>query len=239
MSLALSTWLVVVASQAPESPKAAEIHGTWRLVSVEAAAGAMALPEDRPLLTITDRELLVAGEPVGRLSADAATDPKVFDLHIAMPEQTYEGIYRLIDRNKLEVCLNGRTEGTKERPNSFSLTDQPIRRLLTLERAKPDETPPGGGYLGMALRFDDAAGLVVVQATLDGSPANKAGLKPDDVVLTVGGSAVSDLASAIAAVRRAKPRTELALHIRRQGEERDIQITVGVVPFAVLTGLDS
>jgi uncharacterized protein (TIGR03067 family) len=217
---------------------AAELQGTWRLAEVEAAAGKVELPDIRPLLTVSGDRLLFGGEEFARLTADRDTQPKVFDLRFNNPERLYEGIYELRDKESFQVCLNGRTDGVKERPNSFSLEDQPIRRLLTFERAKAEEPSAGNGFVGMALRFDETLSAVVVQSTLERSPARKAGLREDDVLLSVGGDAVTDLRSAVNAVRRVKPRTELPIRVRRGGEDKEIRVTVAVVPFEMLTGLD-
>jgi hypothetical protein len=56
----------------------AELQGTWKLVSVRAAAGAVELPDNPPLLTISQDRLLFGGEEFARLSADSGTAPKVF-----------------------------------------------------------------------------------------------------------------------------------------------------------------
>jgi uncharacterized protein (TIGR03067 family) len=217
---------------------ATELQGAWRLTAVEAAAGKVELPEARPLLTVSGDRLFFGGEEFARLTADRSTEPKVFDLRFTEPERIYEGIYELRGKDIFQVCLNGRTEGVKERPNSFSLDEQPVRRLLTFERAKPEEATAGNGFVGMALRFDETLSAVVIQSTLERSPARKAGLREDDVLLSVGGDAVTDLRSAINAVRRIKPRTELPIRVRRDGKDREVKVTIAVVPFEMLTGLD-
>jgi serine protease DegS len=79
---------------------------------------------------------------------------------------------------------------------------------------------------------------VVVNEVFAESPAQKAGLKKDDVVLKVAGGQVTTLRSAVEAVRRSRPRTDVVFHIRRDGKELDITAKVGVLPFSVLAGLD-
>jgi len=214
-----------------------ELQGFWRLVSVEAEAGPVLLPEQRPLLTIRGDRLLIGGEEFARVSADAATEPHVFDVQLRGSDKVYEGIYSL-DKDSLKICLNGRTDGVKERPNSFALDGQPVRRLVTLERAKTGEDDTGGGFVGIALRKDDDRNEIVIFNVLEGSPAKMAGVLKDDVLVTVAGTVASDLRTAVDTVRRAKPNSELALHIRRDGIARDIKVKVGVLPFAVLVGLD-
>jgi uncharacterized protein (TIGR03067 family) len=214
-----------------------ELQGVWRLTSVEAEAGPVLLPEQRPLLTIKGNQLLFGGEEFARVSADAATEPHVFDVTFRESDKVYEGIYTL-DKDGLKICLNGRTDGVKERPNSFALEGHPVRRMLSLERAKPGEEDTGGGFVGIALRKDDDRNEIVIFNVIEGSPAKKAGVLKEDVLLSVGGAAVTELTAAVAECRRAKPRSELSLRLRRNGEERELKVKVGVLPFAILTGLD-
>lgn len=240
MIAALACVLAALAADPSAEPgtAAAEVQGTWRLVSVEAEAGSVELPEARPLLTIEGDRVLFGGEEFARVSADSTTQPKVFDLRFPDPQRTYEGIYTA-SKDSLKVCLNGRAEGVKERPNSFALVEQPVRRLLTFERVTVgQDVVAGNGFVGMALRRDEDRNEILIQNVLEGSPAKKAGLRPDDVLVNVAGDAVTDLRSAVEAVRRAKPRSELPLRIRRGQEEMEFKVTVGVVPFPVLAGLE-
>ena len=90
----------------------------------------------------------------------------------------------------------------------------------------------------MALMFDGDTKRVVVQSALDGSPAKAAGLRKDDVVLSIGGTGVESLRGAVDLVRAARPGGELALKVRRGDEEVDVKVKVALVPFAALVGLE-
>jgi S1-C subfamily serine protease len=79
---------------------------------------------------------------------------------------------------------------------------------------------------------------VVVQSVLDATPAKAAGLLKGDVLLDVAGAAASDLSTAVAAVRRAKPKSDLVLRVRRDGAEREIKVKVGLLPLVALLGLE-
>jgi S1-C subfamily serine protease len=93
------------------------------------------------------------------------------------------------------------------------------------------------GFVGLQIAAADGGG-VVVQETLDGSPAKAAGLKKGDQVLRVGTREVSDIHATVDAVRAAKPGETLTFHIRRDGAEKDVAVKVGMVPFTVLAQLD-
>jgi uncharacterized protein (TIGR03067 family) len=220
---------------AKEGP--ADLQGAWRLVSVEAEAGSVGLPDPAPVLVIAGDRVLYGGETIARISTDATTTPKVIDLRFDKPERVYEGVYAA-ETDSLKVCLNGQTEGLKERPQSFSVKDHPAWRLLSFKRVKAEDAGAGCGYVGVSLRLDEKRKEVTVNAALEGSPAKKAGLREGDVLLEVDGARVADLRSAVEAVRRAKPRSELRLRVRRDGEEREVKVKVGLLPFTVLAGLE-
>jgi hypothetical protein len=181
--------------------------------------------------------VIYCAREIAKLVADAATDPKAFDLHFGKPERVYEGIY-MVEKDALKVCVNGRADGVKERPNSFSIEGHSDWRLLTFERIKPEDAGSGVGFVGLVLRFDPDRKEVIVNQTIEGSPAKKAGLRKDDVVLGVGGAPASDLRTTVDAVRRAKPGSELAVRVRTGDKEREVKITVGLLPFTLLAGLE-
>jgi uncharacterized protein (TIGR03067 family) len=215
----------------------ADLQGGWKLVAVETDAGPVDLPDARPALVIKGDKVLHSGQEIARLTADPAADPKVIDLKFDKPERTYEAIYSL-DKDTLKVCVNGRSEGVKERPSGFTVEGHPGWRRLTFERVKPEDATPGPGFVGLMLMFDETNKQVVVQATIDGSPAKGAGFQKDDVVLSIGGAAVETLRGAVDSVRAAKPGAELFLKVRRAGKEVDVKVKVVFIPFAALVGLE-
>jgi uncharacterized protein (TIGR03067 family) len=229
-------FLVLAAPLVAADPPAG-LQGGWKLVGVEAEAGAVDLPEAKPALVIQGDRVLHGGHAIARLTADPAADPKVIDLTFDKPERTYEGIYSL-DKDTLKVCLNAHAEGVKERPSTFTLDGHPAWRRLTFERVKPEEAGPGPAFVGLMLAFDEPNRQVVIQAALDGSPAKAAGLKKDDVLVGVGGSAVESLRGAVDLVRAAKPGGELVLKVRRGGKDIDVKVKAAFVPFAALVGLE-
>jgi len=227
----------LLAAQVFAADPPAGLQGSWKLVLVETDAGPADLPDARPALVIKADKLLHGGHEIARLTTDPAADPKVIDLKFDKPERTYEGIYSL-EKDTLKLCLNGRSQGIKERPSGFTVDGHPGWRRLTFERVKPEDAGPGPGFVGLVLMFDEANKQILIQGTLDGSPAKAAGLRKDDVVLSIGGALVETLRGAVDSVRAVKPGGELALKVRRAGKEVDVTVTVAFVPFAGLAGLE-
>ena len=67
-----------------------------------------------------------------------------------------------------------------------------------------------------------------------GSPAEKAGLKPGDLLVSVGGQAARGLETTVDLVRREKPGSDVAIRVRRDGKEKDFTVRVAAFPFELL-----
>ena len=215
----------------------ADLRGAWRLTAAEAEAAGVPLTDPRPTVEIQGDKVLYGGKEIATLTADPKADPRVIDLRFTGPDKTYEGIYRL-DKGTLAICLNGQSEGVKERPSGFELTGRPAWRLLTFEKIKPEEVGPAAGFVGVVLMFAEKTREVVIQETIDRSPARAAGLRKGDILLAVGGTAVEDLPGAVNLVRKSKPGDEVILRVRRDGKEVDAKLKPNLISFSALVGLD-
>ena len=125
-----------------------DLQGTWRLISAEAEADGINLPDAKPTLVIKGNKVLYGGKEIATISADPAASPKVIDFKFNDPDRTNEGIYTL-EKGTLKICLNGQSEGVKERPTGFNLDGHSAWRLLTFEKIKPEEAGPGSGFVGI------------------------------------------------------------------------------------------
>jgi uncharacterized protein (TIGR03067 family) len=230
------------ASRAEDKPAKApdELQGCWKLSWIEVNDKTIdPIGGGEPRWVIKDNKISYGGEEIIRFTADPSTTPRVIDLKFRDPERTYEGIY-VVEKNKLKVCLNKKTEGPKDRPAKFSTENQEDWVLLVFDREKaaPAKATEGlTAYAGVQLRKDDDQKAVVVAAPIKGSPAEKAGLKKDDVVLKVGATEATDLDTVIKAVRAAKPGDKLDFRITRDGKEMTVTVAVGVFPFHWAAGL--
>lgn len=93
------------------------------------------------------------------------------------------------------------------------------------------------GFLGVQIRDLDSEqaaelkvkaeeGALVVDVTSK-SPAEKAGILKDDVILQFNGRTISDSEDLIKAVRRLSPGTEASVLLERKGEKKTLKVTVG------------
>jgi uncharacterized protein (TIGR03067 family) len=234
--LLLATPMFLADPSEDEKKGPAELQGAWRLVAAVSETGESDVPEPGPVIVIRKDRVLYGGEEIATLLTGADPKSREIDFHFGNKDRIYEGLCA-IDGEKLKICLNRRGDGIKERPDSYSLDGHPSWALLTFEKVKADEIGPGTGFVGMALRFDKETNEVGVAEVVDGSPAKKAGLMKDDILLAVGGAGVTDVRQAVAEVRRAKPGEELSFKIRRAEKEQEVKVKVGLLPLGVILGL--
>jgi serine protease Do len=90
---------------------------------------------------------------------------------------------------------------------------------------KPAAPAKGGAWLGLALDQSDEA--VTAGEIVENSPADKAGLQRGDVILKVNGKSVGSTGDIIGRVRDAAPGDTLKLTVKRGGEEKELEVTLG------------
>jgi S1-C subfamily serine protease len=83
----------------------------------------------------------------------------------------------------------------------------------------------------IAERFDlgTTEGVLVLRVE-QGSPADRAGIRPGDVITAVDGAAVSSLESFLGQLRRRDPGDRIGLTVVRDGSERQVQLTLAERP---------
>jgi putative serine protease PepD len=82
-------------------------------------------------------------------------------------------------------------------------------------------------YLGVSLGDDGPATIMQV---VDGSPADRAGLRARDAVTAVDGNSIDSGDELRAAIDSKKPGDKITLTIERAGDERTVQVTLGQRP---------
>ena len=76
-----------------------------------------------------------------------------------------------------------------------------------------------------AHRGSDSEGALITEV-MDGTPAQDAGLQKDDVVTRVDGEPVTDGIALIVAIRTHQPGETIEFTVRRDGEERTVEVTL-------------
>lgn len=92
--------------------------------------------------------------------------------------------------------------------------------IFTAVAAADDEK----GYLGVQIKFED--GKINVMGIQPESPAEKAGLKNDDVIEKIGDYVPTGLGEFVEKVGSYKPGDKVELVITREGKEMKITVTL-------------
>ncbi len=88
-----------------------------------------------------------------------------------------------------------------------------------------------------SFKMKEARGAVISQIT-DGSPAEKAGLKPEDVVLSVDDVTIQDQTDLSRYVASKSPGTTVNLKVLRGGVEQTVPVTLGTFPEETASASD-
>ena len=125
-----------------------------------------------------------------------------------------------------------------------SLGDGGHTRFLTPKEREQNDQSLSGTYVGIGVQLEEKNGEVVVAAPIDGSPAEKAGISSDDVLLAVDGKSVrgDEVPEVVEKVKGPKG-TSVELTVRQDGERRtyDLQraeIDSPVASWTLIPGTD-
>jgi uncharacterized protein (TIGR03067 family) len=224
--------LPLAAAAGGQDTKDASLDGIWKLTASEVDGEAEELPAVARWV-IKGTKVHYGGEDFAVLTLDPQTTPRSVDLTLTKQKRTHEAIYA-IEGDTLKICVSLLTDGVKERPAGFATKGKADWRLLVFKREKAgtDELEGVSGFVGIQLRAKDKQ--IQIADVLKDMPAEKAGLKKDDVLLKIGAAEVTELRQTVDQVRQAKPRTELMIRVQRGDKDHDITVKVGVLPFFLL-----
>jgi carboxyl-terminal processing protease len=84
-----------------------------------------------------------------------------------------------------------------------------------------------GKFVGVGIEISQEDGLVKIVSPIEGSPADRAGLKPNDLITKINDTAVKGLSLNEAVKRmRGEPKTKVQLTILRKSENRSFPVTI-------------
>ena len=116
-----------------------------------------------------------------------------------------------------------------------TLGDDGHTRFLTPEEREENREGLSGIYEGVGIEIENRDDKIVVVAPMEGTPADRAGIEPGDVVVAVNGKNVGDdgLSEAVNEIRGPEG-TDVKVTILRDGEERvfDLERTEIETPAA-------
>jgi serine protease Do len=172
-------------------------------------------------------DLSTGGTPIDMLQTDAAINPGnsggplinargevvgINTLIMTGGVQQYSGVGFAVPINVARDILPQLRE-----------TGHVVRGWLGLQIQNVDED------LAESLKIGEARGAIVSDVTA-GSPADAAGLKPGDVVVSLDGQAIEDGSDLSRRVASLGPDTGVSMQVLRDGSEKTVKATLGTFP---------
>jgi carboxyl-terminal processing protease len=216
-------------SQAPTSPAV----GRGARAAIIGAIVGLALVVTFSAGIGVGRLVVPAGAPAGTIpnpaSVPAASAPTDFGL-IKEAWDTLHQQYVAKDELNDKELIYGAIDGLTEAVGDTGHTD-----FMTPEERKERDDALSGSYVGIGVRIDEGdEGMPRVVSVFKGSPAEAAGLKPDDLIVAVdgrktAGQSIDDVAGWV----RGEAGTSVELTIRNatDGIERTVPIVRADVPI--------
>jgi len=125
-----------------------------------------------------------------------------------------------------------------------TLGDEGHTRFLTPEEREQNDQGLSGTYVGIGVQLEEKNGEVVITAPIDGSPAERAGISSDDVLLAVDGESVrgEDVSEVVEKVKGPEG-TSVELTVRHEGQKREYdlqraEIDSPVASWVLIPGTD-
>ncbi|HZZ82377.1 MAG TPA: PDZ domain-containing protein [Gemmataceae bacterium] len=178
---------------------------------------------------IRDRKRLICRLKDGtELEAKIVGVDKEYDLAMIKVEATSLPTIQWQDIKKALVGRWVASPGTGEDPLGVGVISV-AKRKLVLGDQPPKNSNVNSGWLGVGL--DDGGGKGAKIASIaPKSPAEKAGLKTNDLVIQVAGRKITGPEGLIDTVGRFKPGDEIALKVVRDEEDLDINVKLAPRP---------
>ncbi|MEH7545343.1 MULTISPECIES: S41 family peptidase [Bacillaceae] len=140
------------------------------------------------------------------------------------------GYYKDVNQQKL---INGAIDGM------VKSLDDPYSDYMSDDEAKSFHNSISSSFEGIGAEIQEKDGHIVIVSPIKGSPAEKSGLKPNDMVISVNGKSLQGMNSTEAVTLiRGKKGTKVTLSIQRPGmaEPMTVPIVRDTIPIETVYG---
>ncbi|MFS0603414.1 S41 family peptidase [Peribacillus frigoritolerans] len=164
---------------------------------------------------ITTIALTFGDEKVESLAPDKHAE---FEKLYSTYDKIKDDYYEEVDEEKLvDGAINGMIKSL----------DDPYSAYMDKKEASSFHESISSSFEGIGAEIQEQDGQIMVVSPIKGSPAEKAGVKPNDIILSVDGKSVEGLSSSEAVLKiRGEKGTKVNLSISRAGESEPIKLTI-------------
>ncbi|MEB2492103.1 S41 family peptidase [Peribacillus frigoritolerans] len=164
---------------------------------------------------ITTIALTFGDEKVESLAPDKHAE---FEKLYSTYDKIKDDYYEEVDEEKLvDGAINGMIKSL----------DDPYSAYMDKKEASSFHESISSSFEGIGAEIQEQDGQIMVVSPIKGSPAEKAGVKPNDIILSVDGKSVEGLTSSEAVLKiRGEKGTKVDLSISRAGESEPIKLTI-------------
>ena len=135
---------------------------------------------------------------------------------------------RVIGVNAQIASTSGSNDGV-----GFAIPVDTVKEVVPALKAGREIKRP---YLGVSTGDAATGSGALVASVIAGGPADRAGLRPGDRIVAIGGEKVTQSTDVSGLVTARKPGDKLAIRISRGGDERTLSVTLGTRPDGTSQG---
>jgi carboxyl-terminal processing protease len=163
---------------------------------------------------ITTFALSFGDEKVVTVASERTEFTKLYSAYDTLKKE----YFKELDQKDL---INGAIDGM------VKALDDPYTDYMSIDEAKSFHSSIDSSFEGIGAEIQEKDGFIVIVSPIKGSPAEKAGLKPNDMVLSVDGKSIQGMTSteAVALIRGEKG-TKVELEIQRPGADDLLKVPI-------------
>ncbi|WP_462412497.1 lmo1851 family serine protease [Neobacillus sp. Marseille-QA0830] len=163
---------------------------------------------------ITAVALSFGDEKVVTVSGERSEFKKLYEAYDTLNNDYFK---KVNDKKLINGAINGMVESL----------DDPYSDYMSVDEAKSFNSTISSSFEGIGAEIQEKDGHIVIVSPIKGSPAEKAGLKPDDIILSVDGKSLQGMTSTEAVtIIRGKKGTKVELSIQRAGTSAPLTVPI-------------
>ena len=205
--------------EALENIRQGAISGTIRIgaTAKESVPGVVISPDG---YVITAASEAAHRKPLRAHLADGST----VDVREVKQDDALNLLLLKIEKNSLPAVKWGESLSLKIGQWLFSMTGQSKEVRMGVVSARRRAIPDSGAVLGVRFGVDDAEAGVIIEEVASESPAAKAGMEAEDVVMTVNGEKVFRNENVARIISSHRPGDLVKIGYSRKGTETDCEV---------------